>query len=143
VHLLCQLLLHSNDAFAWLKQQEWKAVINALPDSEPLAFLLEQNGEALVISSLAAVLDERNRPDLSAYLSLLADEPPPGRPAALIQRWWEELVLRTKIDQRSKAMALIAASPDPSFSELAGLRKEILDLRKTLAQLPKLSAGDD
>src|SRR5690606_24578835 len=56
LQLLCQLLLISPEAHAWVKGQPYHHILSALPDGEYPTFLLDSSYQAGAPASLAAFL---------------------------------------------------------------------------------------
>ncbi len=137
IHLLCLAAIHSEEARKELLSRDWRSPLGKLPDGEPLLKLLESSGAgATDVAALTSVFESRGESELAAYFHSLTQLPAPSNAAPVAARWWDELVLRTEISERSSRIENIAASGHPDFANISLLRKEILDLRERLKKLP-------
>ncbi len=141
VNVLCRAALHSQQALDYLRSEDLGSVLEELPDSEPLAYLLAQ--PVVEPALLTARLDQMGRDDLSGYFLEIMALPPPENAPRLVGRWLEELKIRLEIDRRSNQIQTIASSIAPSFETMARLKKEIVDLRRRLANLPSVVLSDE
>jgi len=139
VAMLCLLALRDEEARDFLRRQNWREVLDQMPDVEILARILQSElrvDDAASLNAFMATLSPAEEGLVSAWLL----QKLPAKAGTMAEQWWlgiRRAVLRRQLEVAENRMKL----PELSTGEVENLQKEILDLQEQLRELPKLSSA--
>lgn len=137
--ILCLLALRSEEAREFLRQQNWREVVEQTTGMELLARILESDLRADDPASLNGFMATLSPAEEGLVSSWLLQKMPTNA-LEVAQHWWMGLrqgALRRQLQVAEARMKL----PQLSTGDEVNLQKQILDLQKELNDLPQLSAA--
>jgi DNA primase len=137
--ILCLLALRNEEARGFLRQQNWREVVEQTTGTELLARILESDLRADDPASLNGFMATLSPAEEGLVSSWLLQKVP-ANALEVAQQWWMGLrhaALRRQLQVAEARMKL----PQLSTGDVVNLQKQILDLRKELNDLPELSAA--
>jgi len=134
VRELCLLALQDPESYGWMRSQPWPSVLAGVPDAGLLGEILEADFTPGNPASLAAFLS-RAGPGTEARLSALLASSTPTNPGACREHW--EALPRKRAAALLPALEARLQSPSLPTEEMLGIQQQILDLRRTLANIPR------
>jgi DNA primase len=133
---LCLLALSSDEALAYLRKQNWREVLEQIPNTELLVRILELGPRVSEPAMLNVFMAGLSGEEESLVSSWLLQPVPPNEPSEVWTRLRKDF-LRRQLRTTEAKMKL----PGLSAGEELNLQKQILDLTQELHQLPKLSSA--
>jgi hypothetical protein len=137
--ILCLLALRNEEARGFLRQQNWREVVEQTTGMELLARILESDLRADDPASLNGFMATLSPAEEGLVSSWLLQKMP-ANALEVAQQWWMGLrhaALRRQLQVAEARMKL----PQLSTGDVVNLQKQILDLQKELNDLPELSAA--
>jgi hypothetical protein len=138
--MLCLLALRDEEARNFLRAQNWRAVLEQVPDAEILLRILESDLHPEDAASLSAFMAALSAADEALVSSWLVQRAPTSA-ATMVEQWWlgiRQSVLRRQLDVAKDRIKL----PQLSTGDIVNLQKQILDLQQQLHELSR-PAGTD
>jgi DNA primase len=135
ISMLCLLALRDEGARNFLQAQNWREVLDQVPDAEILVRILESDlhpEDAASLNAFMATLPAADEALISAWLL----QRMPAAAAAMVEQWWlgiRQGVLRRQLDVARDRIKL----PDVSTGDIVNLQKQILDLQQQLHELSR------
>lgn len=133
------LALRDSAARDFLLEQNWRETLAQMPDSELLVRILEADlrpDDPASLNGFMASLSAEQEALVSAWL--LQKVPP--NPDAVVRGWWDGLrqsALRRQLHAAESRMRL----PQLATGEVVTLQKQVVDLRKQLDEISRLSSA--
>jgi DNA primase len=140
IAMLCLLALRDEEARNFLRAQNWRAVLEQVPDAEILLRILESDLHPEDAASLSAFMAALSAADEALVSSWLVQRAPTSA-ATMVEQWWlgiRQSVLRRQLDVAKDRIKL----PKLSTGDIVNLQKQILDLQQQLHELSR-PAGTD
>jgi len=137
--MLCLLALRSEEARAFLREQNWREALSNIPDTELLAKILEANLDPSDPASLN-LFQTTLTPSEESVVSGWMLQKLPANPAEVAREWWNGLqraILRRQLEVAESRLR----SPNLSTGEIVQLQKQVLDLRGQLHDLRPFSSA--
>jgi len=137
--ILCLLALRNEEAREFLRQQNWREIVEQTAGTELLARILESDLRADDPASLNGFMATLSPAEEGLVSSWLLQKMP-ANALEVAQQWWMGLrhaALRRQLQVAEARMKL----PQLSTGDVVNLQKQILDLQKELNDLPQLSAA--
>jgi DNA primase len=140
IAMLCLLALRDEAARNFLQAQNWREVLEQVPDAEILIRILESElhpDDAPSLNAFMATLSAADERLVSSWL--LQRMPDPA--AMMVEQWWlgiRQSALRRQLDIARDRIGL----PQVSTGDIVNLQKQILDLQQQLHELSR-PAGTD
>ena len=140
IAMLCLLALRDETARNFLQAQNWREVLEQVPNAEILVRVLESElhpDDALSLNVFMATLSAADERLVSSWLL----QKMPDAAATMVEQWWlgiRQSVLRRQLDIARDRIKL----PQLSTGDVVNLQKQILDLRQQLHELSR-PAGTD
>jgi DNA primase len=133
---LSLLALRSDEAFSFLREQNWKEVLNQLPNTDLLARILENEKRPDDPASLHAFMEKLSADERVLVSSWLSAKTPPDD---VVTSWsfLRKAVIRRQISLVEARMRL----PQTTSGEMTTLQKQILDLTEQLRDLSAFSSA--
>jgi DNA primase len=139
IALLSLLALRDEPTREFLRQQNWREVLERTPGTELLIRILESDLRADEPGSLSAFMATLSPADEGLVSAWLLQKMPPNA-MVVAEQWWiglRQAALRRQLQVAESRMKL----PGLSTGEVVNLQKQILDLQKELNELPTLSSA--
>ena len=139
IAMLCLLALRSEEARAFLREQNWREALSNIPDTELLAKILEANLDPSDPASLN-LFQTTLTPSEESVVSGWMLQKLPANPAEVAREWWNGLqraILRRQLEVAESRLR----SPNLSTGEIVQLQKQVLDLRGQLHDLRPFSSA--
>jgi DNA primase len=140
IAMLCLLALRDEEARNFLHAQNWREVLEQVPDAEILLRILESDVHPEDAASLSAFMATLSAPDEALVSSWLVQKAPAAA-ATMVEQWWlgiRQSVLRRQLDVAKDRIKL----PQLSTGDIVNLQKQILDLQQQLHELSRPAATD-
>ncbi len=137
VAMLCLLALRDETARDFLRSQNWREILDQVPDAEILVRILESDFRPDDPASLNAFMATLSPNEERIVSSWLLRKMPPS-PGAMVEQWWlgiRQGILRRQLEVAENRIKL----PRQSSGDVLNLQKQILDLREQLSELSQLS----
>jgi DNA primase len=141
IAMLCLLALRDEKAREFLREQNWREILDQVPDGEMLGLILKSDLHPNDAASLNAFMVTLSPPEERLVSSWLLQKAPPNS-GAMIEKWWlgiRQAVLRRQLDVATNQIKL----PNLSTGETLNLQKQILDLRGQLHELSQPAGPGD
>src|SRR5213083_1263133 len=139
IAMLCLLALRDEAARNFLLAQDWREILEQVPDAEILIRILESELHPDDPASLSAFMASLS-PAEEALVSAWLLQKVPADAETMIEQWWlgiRHATLRRRLAAAQNRIKL----PELSTGDIVNLQKQILDLTQELHQLPKLSSA--
>ena len=139
IAMLCLLALREDEAREFLRQQNWREILEQTTGTELLIKIVESDlrtNDAASLSAFMATLSSAEEALVSAWLL----QKVPVNARTVMEEWWiglRQAALRRELQVAEGRMRL----PGLSTGEVVNLQKQILDLQRELNELPQLSAA--
>ena len=140
IAMLCLLALRDEAARNFLQAQNWREVLEQVPDAEILVRILESElhpDDAPSLNAFMATLSAADERLVSSWLL----QRMPDAAATMVEQWWlgiRQSVLRRQLDIARDRTKL----PQLSTGDIVNLQKQILDLQQQLHELCRLASAD-
>jgi DNA primase len=133
---LSLLALRSDEAFSFLREQNWKEVLNQLPNTDLLARILENEKRPDDPASLHAFMEGLSADEKVLVSSWMSAKTPPDD---VLTSWslLRKAALRRQISIVEARMKL----PQTTSGEMTTLQKQILDLTEQLRDVSAFSSA--
>jgi len=141
IAMLCMLALRDQAARSFLAQQNWREVLEQLPDAEILVRILDcdlRPDDAASLNAFMASLSAADERLISEWL--LQRLPSDAR--VMVEKWWiglRQAVLRRQLSVAASRIKL----PDLTPGDVINLQKQILDLQEQLHELSQPAGAAD
>ncbi len=133
VAMLCLLALRDETAREFLRGQNWREILEQLPDAEILIRILASDLRLPDAASLNAFMATLSPTDEGLVSSWLLQKVPPNA-GTMVGKWWlgiRQTVLRRQLEVAKNRIKL----PQLSIGDVVNLQKQILDLQEQLHEL--------
>ena len=133
VAMLCLLALRDETAREFLRGQNWREILEQLPDAEILIRILDGDLRLPDAASLNAFMATLSPADEGLVSSWLLQKVPPNA-GTMVGKWWlgiRQTVLRRQLEVAKNRIKL----PQLSTGDVVNLQKQILDLQEQLHEL--------
>src|SRR5436190_22184490 len=133
VAMLCLLALRDETAREFLRGQNWREILEQLPDAEILIRILDSDLRLPDAASLNAFMATLSPADEGLVSSWLLQKVPPNA-GTMVGKWWlgiRQTVLRRQLEVVKNRIKL----PQLSTGDVVNLQKQILDLQEQLHEL--------
>src|SRR5216110_2955559 len=133
VAMLCLLALRDETAREFLRGQNWREILEQLPDAEILIRILDSDLRLPDAASLNAFMATLSPADEGLVSSWLLQKVPPNA-GTMVGKWWlgiRQTVLRRQLEVAKNRIKL----PQLSTGDIVNLQKQILDLQEQLHEL--------
>ncbi|PYK99941.1 MAG: hypothetical protein DME32_11845, partial [Verrucomicrobia bacterium] len=137
VAMLCLLALRSEEAHAFLLEQNWRDVLAHVPGADLLIRILEADlrpDDPASLNLFQTSLTSYEESLVSGWLL----QKIPANPAAVVRGWWsglQQAILRRELEAAESRMRL----PNLTTGEIMQLQKQVLDLRSQLHDVLRFS----
>jgi DNA primase len=141
VFMLCLLALRDVDARNFLHAQNWREILEQVPDADILVRILESElrpDNPASLSGFTATLSPEQERLVSSWLL----QKMPAAAETVVEKWWQGIcqsVVRRRLETAKSRIKL----PGLSAGEQLNLQKQILDLHKQLHEFSRLAGGAD
>jgi DNA primase len=128
--MLCLLALRDSDARTFLHAQNWREVLEQVPDTDILIRILESGLEPHDTASLNAFMATLSPAEERLISSWLMHKMPAST-ETMVEKWWQgicQTVVRRRLETAKNRMKV----PGLSAGEVLNLQKQILDLQEQL-----------
>ena len=139
--MLCLLALRDADARNFLHAQNWREILEQLPDTDILIRILESELEPDDTASLNAFMATLS-PEEERLISSWLMQKMPAAPETVVEKWWQgtcQSVVRRRLETAKNRIKV----PGLSAGEVLNLQKQILDLQEQLHEFPRPVGGAD
>ena len=140
IAMLCLLALRDEEGRNFLRAQNWREVLEQVPDAEILVRILESDVHPKDAASLSAFMATLSAADEALVSSWLVQRAPAAA-ASMVEQWWlgiRQSVLRRQLDVAKERIRL----PQLSTGDVVNLQKQILDLQQQLHELSRPAGVD-
>jgi DNA primase len=137
--MLCLLALRDADARNFLHAQNWREILDQLPDTDILIRILESEFEPDNTASLNAFMATLS-PDEERLISSWLMQKMPTE--TVVEKWWHgtcQGVVRRRLEVAKNRIKV----PGLSAGDVLNLQKQILDLQEQLHEFPRPVGGGD
>ena len=134
VRELCLLALQDPGARAWMLARPWRDELAGVPETDLLARILEAEFTAGDPASFTAFLAQVD-PATESVITALQASPGPVNPSSCADHW--HALPRRRAAAALPALEARLQAPDLPIEEALAIQQQILDLRKTLANIPR------
>ncbi len=141
VAMLCLLALRDETAREFLRGQNWREILEQLPDAEILIRILDSDLRLSDAASLNAFMATLSPADEGLVSSWLLQKVPPNA-GTMVGKWWlgiRQTVLRRQLEVAKNRIKLSQLST----GDVVNLQKQILDLQEQLHELFKPARAAD
>jgi len=139
--MLCLLALRDADARNFLHAQNWREILDQIPDTDILIRILESELEPDDTASLNAFMATLPLEEERLISSWLMQKIP-ATTETMIERWWHgtrQSVVRRRLEVAKNRIKV----PGLSAGDVLNLQKQILDLQEQLHEFPRPVGGGD
>jgi len=139
--MLCLLALRDADARNFLHAQNWREILEQIPDTDILIRILESELEPDDTASLNAFMATLS-PEKERLISLWLMQKMPVTTETVVEKWWYgtcQSVVRRRLDVAKNRIKV----PGLSAGDVLNLQKQILDLQQQLHEFPRPVGGGD
>ena len=139
--MLCLLALRDADARNFLHAQNWREILDQMPDTDILIRILESELEPDDTASLNAFMATLP-PEEERLISSWLMQKMPATTETVIERWWHgtrQSVVRRRLEVAKNRIKV----PGLSAGDVLNLQKQILDLQEQLHEFPRPVGGGD
>ena len=130
VVVLCLLALRDADARNFIRSQNWREILEQVPDTDILIRILESDLEPDDTASLNAFMATLS-PEEERLISSWLMQKMPGATETMVEKWWQGIcqsVIRRRLDTAKNRIKV----PGLSAGDVLNLQKQILDLQEQL-----------
>ena len=141
VAMLCLLALRDETAREFLRGQNWREILEQVPDAEILVRVLESDLRPTEAASLNTFMATLSPADEGLVSSWLLQKMPPNA-GTMVGKWWlgvRQSVLRRQLEVAKDRIKL----PQLSTGDVVNLQKQILDLQEQLHELSQPARAAD
>jgi len=141
VAMLCLLALRDETAREFLRGQNWREILEQVPDAEILVRVLESDLRPTEAASLNTFMATLSPADEGLVSSWLLQKMPPNA-GTMVGKWWlgvRQSVLRRQLEVAKDRIKL----PQLSTGDVVNLQKQILDLQEQLHELSEPARAAD
>ena len=141
VAMLCLLALRDETAREFLRGQNWREILEQVPDAEILVRVLESDLRPTDAASLNTFMATLSPADEGLVSSWLLQKMPPNA-GTMVGKWWlgvRQSVLRRQLEVAKDRIKL----PQLSTGDVVNLQKQILDLQEQLHELSEPARAAD
>jgi DNA primase len=141
IAMLCLLALRDGDARNFLHAQNWREILEQLPDTNILIRILESEFEPDDTASLNAFMATLS-PDDERLISSWLMRKMPAATEKVVEKWWQgtcQTVVRRRLEVAKNRIKV----PGLSAGDVLNLQKQILDLQEQLHEFPRPVGGGD
>jgi DNA primase len=137
--MLCLLGLRDADARNFLRAQQWRELLEYVPDSGILIRILEselQPDDAASLNTFMATLSAEEERLVSSWLL----QKIPVATETMVEKWWQgicQAVVRRRLEVAKNRIKL----PELSAGDVINLQKQILDLQQQLHEFCRPAGG--
>jgi DNA primase len=137
--MLCLLALRDADARNFLRAQQWRELLEYVPDSGILIRILEselQPDDAASLNTFMATLSPEEERLVSSWLL----QKMPAATETMVEKWWQGIcqgVVRRRLEAAKNRIKL----PELSAGDVINLQKQILDLQQQLHEFCRPAGG--
>ncbi|HTH19438.1 MAG TPA: toprim domain-containing protein, partial [Candidatus Udaeobacter sp.] len=139
--MLCLLALRDADARNFLHAQNWREILDQIPDTDILIRILESELEPDDTASLNAFMATLS-PEEERLISLWLMQKMPVTTETVVEKWWQgtcQSVVRRRLEVAKNRIKV----PGLSAGDVLNLQKQILDLQEQLHEFPRpVGRGD-
>jgi len=139
--MLCLLALRDADARNFLHAQNWREILDQIPDTDILIRILESELEPDDTASLNAFMATLP-PEEERLISSWLMQKMPATTETVIEKWWHgtcQSVVRRRLEVAKNRIKV----PGLSAGDVLNLQKQILDLQEQLHEFPRPVGGGD
>ena len=139
--MLCLLALRDADARNFLHAQNWREILDQLPDTDILIRILESEFEPDNTASLNAFMATLS-PEEERLASSWLMQKMPAATETVVEKWWQGIcqsVMRRRLETAKNRIKV----PGLSAGEVLNLQKQILDLQEQLHDFWRPIGGGD
>ena len=137
--MLCLLALRDADARNFLHAQNWREILEQIPDTDILIRILESELEPDDTASLNAFMATLSPEEERLISSWLMQKMPTE---TVVEKWWQgtcQSVVRRRLEVAKNRINV----PGLSAGDVLNLQKQILDLQEQLHEFPRPVGGGD
>ena len=141
IAMLCLLALRDADARDFLHTQQWREILEQVPDTEILIRILGSKLEPDDTASLNAFMASLS-PEEERLISSWLMQKMPKPTEAVVEKWWLgtcQSVVRRRLETAKNRIKV----PGLSAGEVLNLQKQILDLQEELHEFCRRVGGGD
>jgi DNA primase len=141
VAMLCLLALRDADARNLLHAQQWREILEQVPDTEILIRILESEfepGDTASLNAFMATLSPEEERLISSWLM----QKMPAATETMLEKWWQGIcqsVVRRRLETAKNRIKVAGLSA----GEVLNLQKQILDLQEQLHEFWRPVGGGD
>jgi DNA primase len=139
--MLCLLALRDTDARNFLHAQNWREILEQIPDTDILIRILESEFEPDDTASLNAFM-ARLSPEEERLISSWLMQKMPAAAEPVVEKWWYgtcQSVVRRRLEVAKNRIKVSGLSA----GDVLNLQKQILDLQEQLHEFPRpVGRGD-
>ena len=139
--MLCLLALRDADARNFLHAQNWREILEELPDTDILIRILESELDPDDTASLNAFMATLS-PEEERLISSWLMRKMPATTETVVEKWWQgtcQSVVRRRLEVAKNRIKV----PGLSAGDVLNLQKQILDLQEQLHEFPRPVGGGD
>jgi DNA primase len=139
--MLCLLALRDADARNFLRAQNWREILEQIPDTDVLIRILESEFEPDDTASLNAFMATLS-PQEERLISSWLMQKMPTATEPVVEKWWHgtcQSVVRRRLEVAKNRIKVPGLSPGEELK----LQKQILDLQEQLHEFPRPVGGGD
>ncbi len=139
--MLCLLALRDEAARNFLLAQNWREILEQVPDAEILIRILQSELHPDDPASLSAFMASLS-PAEEALVSAWLLQKVPADAETMVEKWWlgiRHAVLRRRLAAAQNRIKL----PELSTGDIVNLQKQILDLQEQLHELSQPAGAAD
>ena len=139
--MLCLLALRDADARNFLHAQNWREILEQIPDTDILIRILESEFEPDDTASLNAFMATLS-PEEERLISSWLMQKMPAATEPVVEKWWHgtcQSVVRRRLEVAKNRIKV----PGLSAGDVLNLQKQILDLQEQLHEFPRPVGGGD
>ena len=139
--MLCLLALRDADARNFLHAQNWREILEQLPDTDILIRILESELEPDDTASLNAFMATLS-PEEERLISSWLMRKMPSATEPVVEKWWYgtcQSVVRRRLEVAKNRIKISGLSA----GDVLNLQKQILDLQEQLHEFPRPVGGGD
>jgi DNA primase len=139
--MLCLLALRDTDARNFLHAQNWREILEQVPDTDILIRILESELEPNDTASLNAFMATLS-PEEERLISSWLMRKMPATTETVVEKWWQGIcqgVVRRRLETAKNRIKV----PGLSAGDVLNLQKQILDLQEQLHDFWRPFGGGD
>jgi DNA primase len=139
--MLCLLALRDADARNFLHGQNWREILEQIPDTDILIRILESEFEPDDTASLNAFMATLS-PEEERLISSWLMQKMPAATEPVVEKWWYgtcQSVVRRRLEVAKNRIKVSGLSA----GDILNLQKQILDLQEQLHEFPRPVGGGD